>query len=159
MSYNQARNKGGQKHGISTRRREKNNYSNHIVPCSDDGFHVQITGKECSYAIGNDLHVFDQYIAEIPDDRGVVSDLETGGHSNLVASSCDHLLAKAFGDHLISKPAARWPRCGHVHENKELDEPMVRMNSGLGSWCMSPARQVQNGAFWGTYPEEKSSQT
>jgi hypothetical protein len=65
--------------------------THHIVPCCNNGLHVEVTGKEGNDAIRNNLAVFDQNAPKISDHGRVVSDFESGADRNLVTPSSDDL--------------------------------------------------------------------
>lgn len=64
----------------------------HVIPCGDDGFHIQVTRKECHNAVGDDLAILDQDTAKVSDHGRVISDFETRADRDLVASSRDDLV-------------------------------------------------------------------
>lgn len=59
----------------------------HVVPCRNDGFHIEVAREECDDPIGHDLTVFHQNASKISNDGGVVSYLEARADGNLITAS------------------------------------------------------------------------
>lgn len=92
----------------------------HIVPCSHDGFHVEVAGEESDNPIRYDLAVLHKDCPEVPHDSGIVANLEARAYSYLVTTPRDDLCLISF---LIFQPRGCLPK--------------VRMHCGSASWRRS----------------------
>ena len=73
--------------------------SAHTLPHADDGFHVEVGGKEDDDAVGGDFGEFHKEGAVVTDDTRFIADLETGGNGGLVrAAGYDHGEKGAAGE-------------------------------------------------------------
>ena len=71
---------------VTTRRK-----TYHIVPCSDDTFHIEIAGEERHDPIRYNFAVFDEDAAEVTYNGWIVPDFKARAYGHLVTASSDDL--------------------------------------------------------------------
>lgn len=59
----------------------------HIIPCSYNGFHVQIAGEECHNPVGHYFGVFDKDTSKISNNSWIIPDFESRTDGYLVTSA------------------------------------------------------------------------
>jgi hypothetical protein len=59
----------------------------HIIPCCNDGFHVEVAREKCNHPIRHNFAIFDQDTSEIPYNGWVISDFEARADRNLITAS------------------------------------------------------------------------
>ena len=65
----------------------------HVVPCRNNGLHIEIAREECDDAIGHNLTVLHQNASKIPNNGGVVSYLEARADGNLITAPSYDLIS------------------------------------------------------------------
>lgn len=63
----------------------------HIIPCGDNGLHIEITREKCHNSVWNDLAVLNENAPKVAHDGGVVSNFELRANGYLIASTSYHL--------------------------------------------------------------------
>jgi hypothetical protein len=61
--------------------------SYHVIPCRNNGLHVEVAREECNDPVGYNLAIFHQDTSKIPNNGWVISYLEARADGNLITTS------------------------------------------------------------------------
>lgn len=66
--------------------------THHVIPSGNNGFHVQVTRKKGNNAIRDNLTIFNEDAAKIPNDCRIIPDFKSRTDGNLVTATSNDLI-------------------------------------------------------------------
>jgi len=133
--------------------------THHIVPCSNDGFHVQVTREEGHDAIRDNLAVFNEDASKISNNRRIIPDFKAWTDGNLVTATSNDLnhawwqvmktQKKTCTNQRKERISCHRHRVGLLHDRGELEHFWIHVQRWNCSRCDDHAAEALKNRFYG----------